>query len=94
MAGELSPHTEAFIRDAVAHGVFPSREALLETAVERLRSSPAEVPLVETEHMAGVEEAIADLDAGRGIELTDDEWDAIEAEGIAAARRDRLQGPE
>jgi hypothetical protein len=51
--------------------------------------SNADPPLVDPEHMAGVEEAIRSLAAGRGVELTEAEWDAIEREGIAAARRDR-----
>ena len=93
MAGELSPQTEAFIRDAVAHGFFSSREALLETAIEKLRH-PSETPLVDPEHMAGVEEAIRSLDAGAGTELTEDEWDAIEQEGINEARRKRSHAPE
>jgi hypothetical protein len=37
MAGELSPHNEQFIRDSLATGAFPTREALLDSAVEALR---------------------------------------------------------
>ena len=94
MAGELSPQTEAFIRDAVSLGIFPTREALLEKAVEQLRHDVTEIPLVDPEHMAGVEEALRSIEAGKGTELTEEEWDAIEQEGIALARRDREQAPE
>jgi hypothetical protein len=62
--------------------------------MEHSDRSPADLPLVDPEHMAGVEEAIRSLDAGRGVELTEAEWDAIEREGIEAARRDRGQSLE
>jgi hypothetical protein len=37
MAHELSPHNEQFIRDSLATGVYPTREALLNSAVDALR---------------------------------------------------------
>jgi hypothetical protein len=64
MASELSPPYEAFIRDALDVGAFPSREALLEAAVDALRAGEANPAFVDPEHMGAVEQAIEELEAG------------------------------
>ena len=54
------------IEHAVASGLFPSREAVLEAGVERLmREAPLPVP---REHLEDIESALDQLDAGLGIE--------------------------
>ena len=74
MAGELAPQYEAFIQDALAAGAFPSREKLLEAAVESLREQQ-NIPMVPEEHMAAVEEGLEDEAAGRVTEFTDADWE-------------------
>ncbi len=51
--------------------MFPSREALLNAAVESLQSHADVSQLVPVEHRAAVEEALQELDAGLG-----QPWDA------------------
>lgn len=54
------------IEHAVASGLFPSREAVLEPGVERLmREEPLSVP---REHLEEIKRALDKLDAGLGIE--------------------------
>lgn len=64
MSGELAPQYEAFIQDALAAGTFPSREKLLEAAVESLREQQS-IQMIPEEHMAAVEEAVRDSESGR-----------------------------
>lgn len=91
MSSELSPGTEAFIAGALAGGTFPTREALLESAVEALRRqwSPDAVGQIPTEHLALVEQALADLDAGRGEPWSLDEELSSLSERIAERNRRR-----
>jgi len=90
MSFGLSPQNEQFLTDAVAGGLFPSKEAALDAAVESLRERQSDVPMVPEEHMAGVEEALAELDAGLGVEMTPAEWERLRQEAHAAA--DRIRG--
>ena len=66
MVKELSPHVEQMIEHAVATGLFPSREAMLEASVERLmHEHPLPVP---QEQLDAIEQALDALDAGLGVE--------------------------
>lgn len=66
MSGELAPQTEAFIQDALTAGTFPSREKLLEAAVESLREQQ-KIPLIPAQHLAALEEGLEDESAGRVV---------------------------
>jgi Arc/MetJ-type ribon-helix-helix transcriptional regulator len=61
----------------VADGLYPSKAAALEAAVEALREKNEGTPMVPEEHMAMVEEAIESLDRGEGREMTDADWEEL-----------------
>lgn len=65
MAEQFSPGVEAFISDALAHGVFSSRDALLEQAVEALRREQS-LPEVPQSDADAVDQGLESLNAGRG----------------------------
>lgn len=65
MAEQFSPGVEAFISDALAHGVFSSRDALLEQAVEALRREQS-LPEVPPSDADAVDQGLASLNAYRG----------------------------
>ncbi|MBL8828291.1 MAG: hypothetical protein JNM18_15020 [Planctomycetaceae bacterium] len=67
MSDALSPQYEAFIRDQLATGMFATREQVIEAGLDALQQQ-GPVPLVPLEHEALLEEAEADLAAGRVIE--------------------------
>jgi Arc/MetJ-type ribon-helix-helix transcriptional regulator len=71
MASDLSPQYEAFISEQLSAGAYPSRERLLEAALDLLRDETA-TP-VPDEHIPLLDEAEADIAAGR---VTD--WDPEE----------------
>jgi hypothetical protein len=77
MAIELSPQTELYLASVVAGGLFPSKEAALEAAVEALRAKTEQIPFVPAEHMELVEQGIASARAGRSRELTDADWERL-----------------
>jgi Arc/MetJ-type ribon-helix-helix transcriptional regulator len=85
MSHELSPQAEQFLDGVVAGGLFPSKEAALEAAVEalRARTDPGMIPAV---HMELVEQAIESALAGRVRPWTDADWDGLRklAEDAAA----------
>ena len=67
MSEQLAPQYEAFNQEALAAGRYPSREKLVEAALDSLRERES-VPLVPEEHMALVEEGIREADAGLLVE--------------------------
>ena len=68
------------IDHAVAVGLFPSRQAVLEAGVERLmQDEPFSIP---QERLNEIERALDDLDAGLGIE-----WNVVEEMRRYHARR-------
>jgi Arc/MetJ-type ribon-helix-helix transcriptional regulator len=77
MSTELSPQLEQYLASVVAGGLFPSREAALEAAVEALRAKTEHMPFVPTEHMERVEQGIASARAGRSRELTEADWERL-----------------
>lgn len=85
MSTELSPHVEHLIGQAVAGGLYPTREALLEAAAERLlEDNPKPVP---DEHLAAVEKGLDQLDAGLGKEWDPDDFMRRFMERYEARRR-------
>jgi hypothetical protein len=64
MPGELSPHNEQFIRDSLATGVFPTRKALLDSAVEALRRVSDQGLAAE---LRMVDEALDDYEIHGGV---------------------------
>jgi Arc/MetJ-type ribon-helix-helix transcriptional regulator len=83
MSANLSPSNERYIEDAVARGVFESRERALDAAVELLRHRQEEVaepqPLSDEEFEAALDE-LADLGAQYNLPSLPDR--AISREGI------------
>ncbi len=75
MSGGLSPQIERKIAEALAGGLFPSREALIEAGVEHLLDE--QVPLVRPQDLALVEAALESSSAGRSAEMTRQEWDEL-----------------
>jgi Arc/MetJ-type ribon-helix-helix transcriptional regulator len=69
MSDALSPNVEQVINDALSLGVFPSRKALLETAVLELRAAQGDLAA----RLELCEQAIDDIEAGNGAE-----WDPEE----------------
>ena len=65
MSSELLPENEQFIREAVHTGLYQNRDQALNAAVHLLRR--------RQELAAYINEGIAELDTGKGIELADDD---------------------
>jgi Arc/MetJ-type ribon-helix-helix transcriptional regulator len=74
MSSDLSPQNEQFIEHAVASGLFPSRQAALDAAVESLRTKRDEPQPLPPEHATLVEDGLLSLNQGLGVP-----WDAESA---------------
>jgi Arc/MetJ-type ribon-helix-helix transcriptional regulator len=87
MSSGLSPHVEHKIAEALASGLYPSREALIEAGVEQLLDE--QLPLIPEEHEVLVEAAINSSSAGRSVEMTRREWDELHqlVSDVAAGKR-------
>ena len=87
MAADLSPQHEQYLASVVAGGLFPSKQAALEAAVDALREKTGPIPYVPDEHMAHVEQAIESANAGRTSPMTPQYWDSLRQRirGAAAA---------
>lgn len=70
----FSPQTEQFLAHAVSSGMFPSKEAAIDAAVEALREKTEPIPMVPDEHMASVEEALESYNAGEFSPMTETDW--------------------
>lgn len=75
MSMAFSPHIEQKISEALAGGLYPSREALLEAGVEKLFADP--VPPIPDEHMDLVEAAMESSRAGHSAVMTNQEWEQL-----------------
>lgn len=75
MSSQLSPHVEDLIAHAVANGMFPTREAVLEAGVERLFKEV--IPPVPDEHLAAVELGLAEIEQGLVEDMTKGDWDEL-----------------
>lgn len=83
MAGEFSPHVEQLIAQAIAGGLYPSREALLETAAECLLGE--NVAMVPSEHETAVLKGLESLDAGQGKP-----WTPADVEEVLRRGREKM----
>lgn len=92
MERHLSPQTEQFLANAVASGMFPSKEAAIEAAVESLREKVETIPMVPDEHMASVEEAIASFNAGDFSPMTATDWAELRQRVHDVAARSSSRG--
>jgi Arc/MetJ-type ribon-helix-helix transcriptional regulator len=70
MGSSLSPENEAFIRSAIADGLYPSRKALLNAAVDALRLPDSRDERLQAALQAGID----DIATGRA-----EEWNADDA---------------
>ena len=82
----LSPELETMIREKVEAGEYHDASEVVSEALqimadrERRKRARAELE-------AALAEAAASLDRGEGVELTDELWDQLMAEGDARAAR-------
>lgn len=58
----------------VASGMFPSKEAAIDAAVDALREKTEPIPMVPEEHMEEVERAIEESRAGLSTPMTAEDW--------------------
>ncbi|MBL8830614.1 MAG: hypothetical protein JNM18_26815 [Planctomycetaceae bacterium] len=75
MSTDLAPHIEQKIAAAVASGLFPSREAVIEAGVEQLLDS--HIPRIPAEHRERVEAAILAANAGHVEPMSAEEWESL-----------------
>jgi hypothetical protein len=88
MSSELSPQSEQFLANIVAEGVFPSKEAALEAAVDALREKTEQIPMIPEEHEALLEEAFLSDEVGESREMTPEFWEEMRqyARDVAAGK--------
>lgn len=90
MSSNLSPRCEAFIQEKLAQGVFPTREKVIEAAIDALEDSEINVPLIDGEHLEAVEHALEQLAAGLVVPWNSpEEWRLFEQRS-AARKSERL----
>lgn len=85
MSDQLAPQYEAFIQEALAAGRYPSREKLVEAALDSLRERES-VPQVPEEHRALVEAALKEVAESGTVEMTDADWSRYREVAREAAR--------
>lgn len=73
MSTDLSPQHEAFIRNLVESGVYPSRDKVIEAGLDALHQVE-EAQSVPTEHEPLLAEAGADVRAGRVVSWNPDDF--------------------
>jgi len=90
----LSSRTEQFLAEAVANGLFPSKAAAIDAAVEALRGNvhvlrrgTATVHFVPDEHMEAVEAAIEESEQGLSTPMTAADWNALRQRAHETASR-------
>ena len=67
----LSPELERLVRDKVARGDYPSADALVEGAVQRLLEEEHEEDAQSNEIRARIDAAEAEINAGQYVEYND-----------------------
>ncbi|HEY4308020.1 MAG TPA: hypothetical protein VGN12_01095 [Pirellulales bacterium] len=77
MNHELSPQYEQYLDKMVSGGLYPSKEAALEAAIEALREKTGEIPYVPDEHMEAVERGIEAANAGKLTPVTPEFWNGL-----------------
>jgi len=92
MNHDLSPQSEQYLDKIVSGGLYPSKEAALEAAVEALREKTEPIPFVPDEHMASVEEAIEESRAGRATPMMATDWAELRQRAHDVAARSARRG--
>jgi hypothetical protein len=77
MQHELSPQSEQYLDKIVSGGLYASKEAALEAAVEALREKTEPIPFVPDGHMAGIEHGIESANAGRLKRVAPEFWEGL-----------------
>lgn len=85
MQHELSPQSEQYLDKIVAGGLYPSKEAALEAAVDALREKNEEIRSVPDEHIEAVERAIESANAGKSTPMTAADWAQLRQRAIDVA---------
>lgn len=81
----LTPELEKFVRDEVECGLYNNASEVVRDALRCWYETKRKERHAML--MAALDEGIASLDRGEGVELTDELWDQIMAEGDELARR-------
>lgn len=87
MQHELSAQSEQYLDKVVSGGLYPSKEAALEAAVEALREKTQEMPCVPDEHLERVEKAIDSANAGKATPMTAADWAELRQRAVDVAAR-------
>lgn len=87
----LSPQNEQFVEQALAQGLFASREELVDAAVENLRlKQDAEKNFdLSPEQLQLVDEAIDQSEAGQGREYAEADWQDLLQRSLERGRSDK-----
>ncbi len=89
MSSELSPQIEQYLASIVAGGLFPSKEAALEAAIEALREKTERLAPIPEEHLKLIEQGVASARAGRKRELSDADWENLRQRAHEVAARNQ-----
>ncbi|HVU90356.1 MAG TPA: hypothetical protein VHD36_23705 [Pirellulales bacterium] len=92
MQHDLSPRSEQYLDKIVSGGLYPSKEAALEAAVEALREKNEDTPYVPDEHMEAVERAIESANAGKSTPMTAADWANLRQRALDVAARKAARG--
>jgi hypothetical protein len=87
MASGLSPQNESYLHQVVTGGLYPSKDAALDAAIDALREKNEQLPLIPEEHAELVEQAIASSEAGLSRPMTGDDWARLRKIADDAAAR-------
>lgn len=79
----LTPHLEEMIRQQVDSGQYATASEVVREALRDFEHRVKARAMLE----AALAEGFASLDRGEGVELTDELWDELMAEGDARAER-------
>ena len=82
----LTPQLEQMVRDKVESGRYNNASEVVREAL-RIMADHEERLLIRALRDAAIVEGIASLERGEGLELTNEGWDQIFAEGEARAKR-------
>ena len=74
MQHELSPQSEQYLDKMVAGGLYPSKEAALEAAIEALREKNKGIPFVPDEDAEAVDQGLEQASAGQATPMTEEDW--------------------
>ena len=81
----LTPQLEQMVRAKVESGLYASASEVVREALRRMDKSTTQNGRERLNAALAV--GIAELDAGLGVELSDDDWEQLMDEGDELARR-------